>query len=342
MVRPGAPAPICLVTPRSGRLKRSLFLAAAGTAGLANALGAPALAQTPPKLLVGYWPISSALPFFVAAQKGYWKDAGVDIELVKFSDQVKVTEALLAGRIDATATGTGSTQLGLAEAASPNFFKILAANLSSAKSILDEVIVAKDAPYKKISDLKGKKLATGVGPQAVLEAKLIFGKNGVDGPIQELLPAQHIAAIASGQIDAAYTYEPNGTVGRLNGTTRVLESGVRSRYMLGNPDAPWYGGAAVISTDAMKAKPAAVKSYVTGMKRAFAEVRTNLNASRAVYPAYTTYDVKLAEAIPEISYTVYDEFKPSDIRYFQDNYDLFYAQKILSRKLDVAGMLYKA
>lgn len=322
-------------------MKRSTFLSVAGTAGLASALGAPALAQGAPKILVGYWPVAAALPFFVAAQKGYWKDAGVDVELVKFSDQVKVTEALLAGRIDATATGTGSTQLGLAEAASPSFFKILAANLSSEKSVLDEIIVAKDSPYKKISDLKGKKLATGVGPQAALEAKLIFAKNGIDTPVQELLPAQHIAAIVSGQIDAAYTYEPNGTVGRLNGTVRVLEAGVRSKYMLGNPDAPWYGGAAVISTEALKTKAAAVKPYIAGMKRAFAEVRTNLNAARAVYPAYTTFDLKLAEAIPEISYTLYDEFKPSDVRYFQDNYDLFYAQKILSRKLEVAGMLYK-
>ena len=77
------------------------------------------------------------------------------------------------------------------------------------------------------------------------------------------------------------------------------------------------------------------------MKRGFDEVRKNLNAARAVYPAYTTFDAKLAEAIPAISYTLYDEFKPSDIRYFQDNYDLFYSQKIFSRPLQVASMIYK-
>ena len=326
-------------------MKRSTFLTAAGSAAAAGVLGvagAPALADGPTKILVGYWPIAAALPFYVSAQMGYWKDAGVDVELVKFADQVKVTEALLAGRINATATGTGSTQLALAELASPNFFKILGANLSSEKSILDEIIVAKDSPYKKISDLKGKKIATGVGPQAALEAKMIFAKNGVDGPIMELSPAQHVASIAAGQIDAAYTYEPNGTVGRLNGTVRVLEAGVRSKYMLGDGNAPWYGGAAVIATETMKSAPGEVKKYITGMKRGFDEVRKNINAARAVYPAYTTFDVKLSEAIPAISYTLYDEFKASDIRYFQDNYDLFYAEKIFSRKLQVASMIYKA
>lgn len=183
-----------------------------GTAGLvaAGALArCPAEGQSISKVLVGYWPISAALPFFVADKNGYWKDAGIDVTLVKFSDQVKVTEALVAGRIDATATGTGSTQLATAQIAQPNLFKILGANLSSDKSILDSFIVAKGAPYKKIGDLKGKKVACGVGPQAVVEATIILQKAGAGDVVpQELAPAEHIAAVASGQVDAAYTYEP--------------------------------------------------------------------------------------------------------------------------------------
>ncbi len=273
---------------------------------------------------------------------GYFQAAGVDVELVKFADQVKVSEALLAGRIDATATGTGSTQLALAQIASPNLFAILAANLSSAKSVLDEFIVAKGAPYKKISDLKGKRIATGVGPQAALEAQLILAKNGIDVAPMEMAPSQHIAAIAAGQIDAAYTYEPNGTVGRLDGTTMILESGVRSKYLLGNADAPWYGGAAVISTDFSKKNPAFVKKYVIGMKRGFEEVRKNIDAARRIYPDYTRFDIKLAEAIPALMYTLYDEFNASEIGYFQKNFDLFTEKAIFTHKLDVASMIFKA
>ncbi len=323
-------------------MKRASFLTAAAGAVASSCFSVPAAAQNAEKILVGYWPVAAALPFFVSAQKGYWKDAGVEVELVKFSDQVKVTEALLAGRISATATGTGSTQLGLAEIAQPNLFKILGANLSSEKSVLDEFIVAKGSPYKKLSDLKGKRIATGVGPQAVFEAKTILAKNGVDVTPMELSPAQHVAAIASGQIDAAYTYEPNGTVGRLNGTVQVLEVGVRSRYLLGNADAPWYGGAAVILIDSIKQNPAAVRRYIAGMRRGFDDVRKRIDAARAVYMAYTTFDAKLAEAIPPISYTLYDEFKASDIGYFQANYDMFYNEKVFTRKLDVAALIYKA
>ena len=323
-------------------LKRRTFIGGSAAA-VASTFGGPVRAQSASTVLVGYWPISAALPFFVADKNGYFKDAGADVQLVKFADQVKVTEALLAGRIQATATGTGSTQLATAQIAQPDLFRILGANLSSQKSILDEIIVAKGAPYKHVSDLKGKKVATGVGPQAMVEATLILRKAGVTDvtPI-ELSPAQHVAAVSSGQVDAAYTYEPNGTLGRIQGLVDFLEVGVRSRYLLGNPAAPWYGGAAVITTDFIKANPAAAKKYVAGMKRGFDEVRKNINAAREAYSSYTPYDPKLVEAIPPITYTLFDEFKPADIAYFQDNYDLFFAQKILTRKLSVASMLYKA
>ena len=323
-------------------MKRSSFLGAVASGSAAFAFPLRSGAQTAPKLLVGYWPVSAALPFFVAEKMGFFTAAGVDVELVKFADQVKVTEALLAGRIDATATGTGSTQLAVAQIAQPKLFSILAANLSSAKSVLDEVIVAKGAPYKKISDLKGKRLATGVGPQAVLEAKLIFAKNGIDSVAMEMSPAQHIAALVSGQIDAVYTYEPNGTVGRLDGTTTVLESGVRSKYLLGDANAPWYGGAAVISTEFVTKNPAFVKKYIAGMKRGFQEVRKNVDAARAIYPDYTRFDKKLAEAVPALEYTLFDEFHAYEIGYFQKNYDLFAEKQILAHKLDVASMIYKA
>ena len=131
-------------------------------------------------------------------------------------------------------------------------------------------------------------------------------------------------------------------MGRLNGTCQILEAGVRSRYLLGNGDAPWYGGAAVITSDLIKQDRATFKKYLAGMHRGFEEVRKNMNASRSAYSAFTTYDAKLADAIPVISYTLFDEFTPSDIKYFQDNYDMFYAAKILTNKLEVASMIYKA
>ncbi|GAC1547382.1 MAG: hypothetical protein NVS2B17_31560 [Candidatus Velthaea sp.] len=296
-----------------------------------------------PKLVLGYLPIAAALPYYVAVHKGFFKDAGVDVELVRFASTPLITEALLAGRIQATTTGAGALGLALAELAAPGLFKIVAGNISNEKSILDEFIVAKGSPFKKIADLKGKKVACEPGPQAKLEVDTILAKNGClpETTVVVLPQTQHIAAVVGGQIDAAYTYEPNGTVGKLNGTIEVLEVGVRAKYILGDGTAPWYGGAAVVSSELIKSNPALVKKYVAGMKRGFDVVRKDINAARAVYPSYTAFDVKLAELIPALTYTLFDEFKPADVAAFQKGYDFFYAQKVFARQLKVGPLLYE-
>lgn len=326
-------------------MKRRSFIGIAGAAAAAMpGLAVPAFSQTQSKVIVGYLPIAAALPFYVAAHNGFFKDAGVEVELVKFTTTPTITEALLSGRIQATATGAGALGLALAELASPNLFKIVAGNISNEKSVLDEFIVAKGSPYKKIADLKGKKVSCEPGPQAKTEVNAILAKNGClpETTVVEMPQTQHIAAVIGGQIDAAYTYEPNGTVGKLNGTIEVLDVGVRSKYILGDGNAPWYGGAAVVANDLIKSNPPLVKKYLAGMKRGFDMLRKDINAARAVYPSYTAFDVKLAELIPALSYTLFDEFKASDVAAFQKGYDFFYSQKVFPRRLEVAPLLYKA
>ena len=52
-----------------------------GSATLA-ALSAPTwvMAQSSPKIRVGFWPVASGIPFFAAVEKGYFKEAGLDVD----------------------------------------------------------------------------------------------------------------------------------------------------------------------------------------------------------------------------------------------------------------------
>ena len=56
--------------------------------------------------------------------------------------------------------------------------------------------------------------------------------------VMELPIGQHVASLVAGQVDACYTLEPTGTIGRMNGTTRIIEAGVVAKYILGDPMAP--------------------------------------------------------------------------------------------------------
>ena len=316
----------------------------AGAAGLA-ALAAPSivLAQSTPKLRIGYWPVAAGLPFFAAIEKGYFKEAGLDVEPLKFAGAQQVMEAMLSGRSDGSSNGTGSANLAIGEIAQPGLFKIFCTNPSNAKFVLDEFITAKDGPIKTMADLKGKRVASGPGIQNVTLCKTMLERAGATGAtVSELPIGQHVAAIVAGQVDACYTLEPTGTVGRMNGITRVIEAGVVAKYILGDPMAPWHGGAASLTTEFIKKNPEVAKKFIAAYTRGVELVRTQPAEARQYMKGYTAIEGALTAEVPLASYMLYNEFKPSDIAYFQKFYDLFTEKGIFDKKVVVENLLYKA
>jgi len=331
------------VSPAAVDRRRRLVVVGIAAAGVA-AIGGPSSvrAQGAVKIRAGFWPVAAGLPFFAAVEKGYFKEAGLDVEPLKFAGAQQVMEAMLSGRCDGSTNGTGSANLAIGEIAQPGLFKIFATNPSNAKHVLEEFLVAKDSPIKSVAELKGKRVASGPGIQNVTLAKTMLERAGAGAvAVTELPIGQHVAAIAAGQIDAAYTLEPTGTVGRLNGTTRVLEAGVVARYILGDPMAPWHGGAASLTTEFIKKYPAETKKYIAAYARGIELVRTKPDEARQFMKGYTAIDGALTAEVPLASYMLYNEFKGSDVAYFQKFYDLFSDKGIFEKKVVVEPMLFK-
>jgi NitT/TauT family transport system substrate-binding protein len=322
---------------------RRRALASAGIALGALALPRIVRAQTATKIRIGYWPIAAGLPFYVAVEKGYFKEAGLDVEPLKFAGAQQVMEAMLSGRADGSANGTGSANLAIGEIASPGLFKIIVSNPSNAKNVLDEFLVAANNPVKSISDLKGKKVGSGPGIQNVTLCKTVLERAGVtDATVIELPIGQHVASIAANQIDAVYTLEPTGTVGRLNGTTRILEAGVIAKYILGDPMAPWFGGSASLTIDFLKKHPDEAKKYIAAYVRGVAFVRKQSSDARQYLKGYTAIEGQLTAEVPLAAYTTYSEFSKSDVEMFQKFFDLFADKKIFEKRVLVEPMLYKS
>jgi NitT/TauT family transport system substrate-binding protein len=324
--------------------RRRLFTLAASGAALAS-LGVPMLsrAQAGPKIRVGYWPVAAGLPFFAAIEKGYFKEAGLDVEPLKFAGAQQVMEAMLAGRSDGSANGTGSANLAIGEIAQPGLFKIFATNPSNARHVLEEFLVPAGSTVKTVAELKGKRVASGPGIQNVTLAKTMLERAGAGVmSVTELPIGQHVAALAAGQIDAAYTLEPTGTIGRMNGTTRVLEAGVVAHYILGDPMAPWHGGSASLTSEFIKKNPAEAKKFIAAYAKGIELVRTRPDEARAFMKGYTAIEGPLTKEVPLASYMLYNEFKASDIAYFQKFYDLFSDKGIFEKRVAVEPLLYKA
>jgi len=322
--------------------RRRLLTAVAAGATLAS-IAAPKLVRAQAvKLRIGYWPVAAGLPFFAAVEKGYFKEAGIDVEPLKFAGAQQVMEAMLSGRSDGSANGTGSANLAIGEIAQPGLFKIFATNPSNAKYVLEEFLVPKDSAVKTMAELKGKRVASGPGIQNVTLAKTMLEKAGAGVmSVTELPIGQHVAALAAGQIDAAYTLEPTGTIGRMNGTTRVLEAGVVAHYILGDPMAPWHGGSASLTSEFIKKYPAEAKKFIAAYAKGIELVRTKPDEARQFMKGYTAIEGPLTNEVPLASYMLYNEFKASDVAYFQKFYDLFSDKGIFEKKVIVEPLLYK-
>lgn len=314
------------------------------TAAAISALAAPAIvrAQGGPRIRIGYWPIAAGLPFYAAVELGYFKEAGINVEAVRFAGAQQIMEGMLADRVDGSANGTGSGNIAVGEMAAPGSFKIFCSNPSNVKNVLDEVIVPINSPVKTMADLKGKKVGSGPGIQNVTLAKTILERGGATGAtVVELPIGQHVAALAAGQLDGCYTLEPTGTIGRLNGTTRVLEAGVISRYVLGDPMAPWFGGSASLTASFIKKYPAETKTFVAAYAKGVNYVRTKNVEARQYLKGYTAIEGALTGEVPLAAYTMYNEFTASDIAHYQKFFDLFTEKGVFASRLMVESMIYK-
>src|SRR5205085_10425376 len=94
------------------------------------------------KIRIGYLPITLSLPFFVAIDKGYFTQAGLEVEPIEYATADQLTNALLAGNIDMTANTSTSAFMGTIEQ-SPGFGQIYMVSYHTTENYLDALLVKK-------------------------------------------------------------------------------------------------------------------------------------------------------------------------------------------------------
>jgi NitT/TauT family transport system substrate-binding protein len=189
----------------------------------AFAFGPGANAQTA-KLRVGVVPIIDIAPLYAALDQGYFKEAGIELELTSAPASNALLTQLAAGQLDIAFSNIVTIMQAIENGI--DFKVVLPGTLMKAGNDVNPCIVMKDSPIKTAKDLEGKRLASvGLNNIIWLYAREWMERNGADVTkvhIIEVPFAQMQDALFSGQADSVCPTEPFFTRAMETGKVRVL------------------------------------------------------------------------------------------------------------------------
>ena len=290
------------------------------------------------KATIGHLPIVPSLPTYVAMEKGFFTEEGLEVELVPFQSGTAIIDALVAGRIDANCM-SAITGHWFAAQNVPDKFKIFL--VYAADSNVDNtmvVVVKQDSPLKDLQDLKGKKVGTFPGATSVALAKAIIRTQKIDPEeviFTEIPPPNLIPALAAGQIDAYFSPEPFGMMAVFQGAGRYLKKSPCTSLGLKKGIV---GGAFSFSAEFLQKRPEVAKKVKAAIEKGVDYIKTNEQEARGYLSKYTPLPPPVAARIPfEKWITIKDLDKKAPQRYF----DVLYKEGAYQKKLDTTKLYYE-
>lgn len=248
-------------------LNRRQALIGMGAAGAAAAFGMPARAATR-NLAVLH--LASHAPSFIAFERGYYKEAGLDIELKFFEAAQPMAVAIASGDADFGVTAMSG---GLVSLAQKDAVKVIGGALTEEKGTVGAIILASNKAYEAgltdSSKLAGKTFGvTTAGSSFHFMAYKIAQANNIPMSEIQLRPLQKlgaiVGAISTGQIDA-WAIQPNVA-------KKLIREGAAKQIGLVSDFAPNYQvTTAFTSTKNAKDERALTESFVKAYSRAIAD-----------------------------------------------------------------------
>jgi NitT/TauT family transport system substrate-binding protein len=189
----GASVHACAKPPESPSAQSSSAPAASGSAA-----GGAAAAS------IGITTWIGNTPLYIAQEKGFFKDLGLDLKIKVFDTVAQAFPAFTSGQLDGLAPVISEA---VTLASKGVDFKVVTVEDTSVGA---DVILARNS-IKSIKDFKGKKIAVelgGIGHFFLLQILDQAGLTGKDVTLVNTPPDAAAAAFQAGKIDIAYSYSP--------------------------------------------------------------------------------------------------------------------------------------
>ena len=267
-------------------------------------------------------------PMYVAIEKGYFAEEGIDLTLVTGFGADKTMTALLTGEADIGFMGRESTIYTYKEGASD-----YAVNFAQLTQRAGNFLVSRE-PIENFSwdMLKGKKVLGGrAGGMPEMVFEYILKKNGID-PAADLSIDQSIdfgstaAAFSGGQGDFSVEFEPHATSLETKGDGYVVASlGEDSGYV------PYTAFSAKKSY--LEKNPEVIEAFTRALQKGmdYVQAHTPAEIAKVIAPQFAETDLATIETIVG-RYAAQDTWK-SDLIFSEESFTL------LENILEEAGEL---
>jgi NitT/TauT family transport system substrate-binding protein len=265
---------------------------AAGAPSAPAGSGAPAASTpaAPIKSRSGYTTIAAAAaPWWVALEGGYFREQGLDVDLIHLDAGSPLLAALTNGELDVTFSGAPTLVLGTLQGLDTVI-------IGSTANVLDGVVFTRPE-VKTVQDLRGKTIGvTNLKAITDVVARLGVKRLGLEPDVDVFTRrtgglAESLAALETGAIDAASLNVPAVFEARKRGFTELID--------VTKMGIPFLSSAVGATRKTLTEKPELGEPYLRALAQASSRLKTDREFGIQVLGKYTASDDRdlLAETI---------------------------------------------
>jgi NitT/TauT family transport system substrate-binding protein len=220
-------------------------------------------------------PTIDVVPFYVAEAQGYFKQQGLNVELVPASSAAERDQLMATQQTDGEMTDLFSAVT--FNATKPTLKVVRIVRQARSDAPLFSILVLKDSPIKTPQDLKGKEIA--ISQNTVIEylTQRMLEKEGLSAADIKTtnIPAipTRLQVLQQGQVPAANLPEPFTSLAVLQGARVVIDD---SKY-------PEYSQSVLIfRTDIVTNRADDIKKFLVAYDKAIADIRATPDKFRNI------------------------------------------------------------
>jgi len=295
---------------------------------------------------VGAFPVTSALPYYVARDRGYFEEQGIETVETRLMGGPALLSALISRQIDAAAN------LVTLEGMNGNLLKsgvatYIAINGQNVEYPMEQYVASATLGIDSLEDLNNVekrplRVMSAPGPANMSVARAGLDSIGLiegeDYILNELAMNLHVEAMLAGTFDLGMTLEPNATVMLSRGDLDAIEAGIIANRIIKRDGAQAWAAGAVLSKDFIDARPDVARRYALAWSKAVYDI-TNDPSARDSLKGNTFTPEDIAASVPLPKFVMVGNLDDQDLADFQTFLDWGTEKGLLNRVVDASEYL---